>query len=84
MEEINLTEDIEIQIYPNPTNGLLTINALNDIEQITVYDNYGRLILRENHHSTNIRISLEDQVSGIYFVQVKTEDKLFNYKIILQ
>ncbi len=78
-----------INIHPNPTNGSFIINVNNSIElinEISVTDITGAEIYREqikSHHSDNIYINLSKCCKGIYFVKVKSEDRIHTKKIIL-
>ncbi len=58
-------------IYPNPTNGVLTINSASTISDITVYNNLGQLLLTSEKTDQVDISSLSD---GIYFVKIKAEN----------
>lgn len=58
-------------IYPNPTNGLLTINSTSKIAEISVYNNLGQLLfISEKKNQVDISILSK----GIYFVKIKGEN----------
>ncbi len=63
-----------VQIYPNPVNDRLYIEAETEIEEVMVYDIYGRHQVTETpSHQGNLSIDLSDLKSGIYFVKINTE-----------
>ena len=63
-----------VQIYPNPVNDRLYIEAETEIEEVAVYDIYGRHQVTETpSHQGNLSIDLSDLKSGIYFVKINTE-----------
>ncbi|MCK5788946.1 MAG: N-acetylmuramoyl-L-alanine amidase, partial [Chlamydiia bacterium] len=43
-------KNIEVNLYPNPTSGILSITADADIEKIEIYDVAGQLILDNKFH----------------------------------
>ncbi|WP_430813406.1 T9SS type A sorting domain-containing protein [Carboxylicivirga sp. RSCT41] len=64
---INKTEEVTIQVYPNPTNGLLHVKS--DIEVVTaeVFDMTGRCVKIINAESIQ-QIDLSDLPKGLYMV----------------
>ena len=72
----NITEEqiSSVQIYPNPVNDRLYIEAETEIEEVVVYDIYGRHQVTETaSHQGNLSIDMSDLKSGIYFVKINTE-----------
>jgi PKD domain/Secretion system C-terminal sorting domain/IPT/TIG domain len=59
-----------ISVYPNPTQGLIHINANEPIKAIYVYSVTGELMLTETQSN---EISLENFAIGTYFILVETE-----------
>ncbi len=57
----------KIQVYPNPTKGILTIEGMEGIAK--VYDIYGRLVLAAKTNSLDI----SQAAPGIYFVRMLDE-----------
>ena len=69
--------------YPNPTTGLLTLSgsfSKSSSFQVTIFNSFGKRVMAgENQLTFDLR-SLPD---GIYFIQMKTNNKLLTAKIIL-
>lgn len=79
------TNQIEIQLYPNPAQENITIKATQNINQIEVIDYSGRIIRTItdiNEPETIINISGLKQ--GFYFVKCKINNKVFTEKIMIQ
>ena len=86
--ENNFTTSIsEVEIFPNPNNGIFTIKA-NDVFRnavVNVYNTTGQLV-----HSANMagevtkEISLEDLPEGLYFVVFETNGMKHSVKIIIE
>lgn len=76
----------EFELYPNPTNGIIYLSALDINElQIILYDIQGKsypsdLISQNSHGIFEIDMSLLE--SGIYLIQLEYEGKLEIMKII--
>ena len=68
-------------IYPNPTNGLLTINGTSAISEITVYNNLGQLLFTSFEKN---QIDISTLSKGIYVVKIKGENGQFETKKILK
>jgi hypothetical protein len=66
------TQVNELDIYPNPTNGTITLTAPNGAE-ICLYDALGRMVFKENiadnsaHHPVNIQAL----PNGVYWCIVR-------------
>jgi len=77
----NSIPDNTITLYPNPTNGLVQIEILNQtIERVMVYDIQGMLI----QNTTESQIDLSKYSNGTYMIRAKTEKGIYAYKIIKQ
>ena len=62
-----------INIYPNPVNDRLYIEAEVEIEEVVVYDVFGRQQSTVNGQQT-LSIDVSNLNSGIYFVKINTEN----------
>ena len=69
-----------INLYPNPTNNLITIDieGNNKPFNVEVYDFTGRLLKTTN----NTTISLKDYPKGIYMLNVAYGDKVEQVKVV--
>lgn len=62
---------IDVSLYPNPTNGLITINSTEKVLKVSLVDLSGKLIeLKTENTST---IDLTDLNSGYYLLKIETE-----------
>lgn len=87
LTEINPGKDFDI--YPNPGNGSFTIDLSRLTEQkieLSTFNAVGQVISKSTHKSpSKINVDLSQYESGIYFIEIKTEDqKVLREKIILQ
>ena len=68
-----------VNIYPNPTTGIIKVSAEN-IEQITVFNINGKRLFITNKNSFN----LSAYPKGIYIVKVATQNGVVVKKVILE
>ena len=66
-----------ILLYPNPTNGIVTIDA-KQFQKAEVFDATGRLMLTSK---SNI-IDLKRQATGLYLIKVHTKGIIEEFKVL--
>jgi len=77
--------EYEFQIYPNPAQNYLNVTGNNPINQLSIVNLAGQLVLQyEGNQSFNQTISIENLNAGIYFIQVISNNKTELYKISKQ
>ena len=70
IEENNLQS---VQIFPNPSSGILFINSPNtSITSIEISDITGNKIWQTNEHKDQYKIHLTHQAKGVYFVKIQS------------
>ena len=69
-------ESIASNIFPNPTSGIVTIVANQDLETIHVFDVSGKLVHSQTKitKQNNVEIDLSALNNGIYFIHAQTEN----------
>lgn len=84
-------EDQNITVYPNPSNGLVSLNILNaqfESLQISITDVQGKIIF--NHTEKNVigtfkkEIDLQEKAKGLYFISFTSDRKSSTQKLILE
>jgi len=76
-----------ISIYPNPSNGLLNILFLSNKKvNIEVFNSIGdKVFFEEKINTSNITtINLLDLPSGVYLMQITSEESVINRKVIIE
>jgi len=78
--------DQKINLYPNPTNGRFWIELLNfsSPAQVHLLNFQGQEILRENTAAKTMEFDLSSYPDGMYFVTVRSANKILTKKVILQ
>ena len=73
--------DDKLTLSPNPVNNELRINVGNNIiKQIIITDLTGKKLMSWDSNLSTIQLT--DLSSGVYIIQVKTEDKILHAKFI--
>lgn len=76
-------EDVDgssLAIFPNPVKDVLTINYDKAISQIDVYDVNGKLV--KTFTTVGSTVNVSDLSSGVYMLNMQTEDGLVVKKIV--
>lgn len=63
-----------LHLYPNPTENRLFIETEHEIEEIVIYDVYGRKCQQANETTSQQVLDVTDLNAGIYFVKVVTDN----------
>ncbi len=77
---IERVENGELAIFPNPVKDVLTINYDKAISQIDVYDVYGKLV--KTFTTVGSTINVSDLSSGVYMLNMQTEEGIVVKKIV--
>ncbi len=68
-----------IEIYPNPTSGVVTIQSNSALQSVEVFDTSGKIILREN----SMQVDLSNQREGVYLFKIQTKEKTEVKRVVL-
>lgn len=80
------TKSSNIQIFPNPNNGIFNIDIQNFSENTTIeiYNGLGKLIEKSILTKNTKEINISNQPNGAYFIYLKNDNHVEYQKIILQ
>ncbi len=90
MEEILLDvaeeiDEIDISIYPNPTRGAFVVETASmDRVELNIYSPTGQIVLSETLIDGAAKIDLSEYPKGIYFIQLLSNQKIENRKVVIQ
>ena len=73
----------DINIYPNPASGYVTIEA-EDLEQVTLMDMTGKTLSILAAKGDSIRLDVSDLKAGVYLISAKTRSTSSFVKSILK
>lgn len=88
---VSKSEDIQINIFPNPNSGLFTLNIKStDIKElkIEITNQLGQVVFTKNNfkdvQNVNKQIDLNKNAKGVYFVTVTSGIGIVTRKIVIQ
>ncbi|QHT70796.1 T9SS type A sorting domain-containing protein [Rhodocytophaga rosea] len=88
---INEEIDLKIKVYPNPSSGIVTLwmELTNETSvELSIFDSFGREILKEKHGAKNYviekKIDLSSFGKGLFVVRIQTKQGLLIKRIIIQ
>ena len=74
-----------VQVYPNPTNGMITIDlAEKQSFEYTIYDLVGQSVMSGQSHNDSVQIDLTSCHQGIYFVAISWDGNRLIQKVIVR
>ncbi len=85
--ELFLGEENNIEVFPNPSNGVFSLRKINnsDSESIEIFNLLGEKIYSAKTCNKEMNdIDISNSPKGIYFVKLSVGEKVYTKKIILQ
>jgi PBP1b-binding outer membrane lipoprotein LpoB len=70
----------EISMFPNPSSGIVDINASTSIGPIAVYNTLGQVVYNTKSVTNNVQLDLTHLQTGLYFVKTNNSTQ----KLILK
>lgn len=76
-------KEVNIEVYPNPTKGVFTLEILGEYRSVNVeiVDIMGKVILI-GKGASETTFNLKDNPSGMYFVRAEIDGKAYTKKIV--
>ena len=75
--------DAQAKIYPNPTKGVVTVEA-EDLASVSVYNTLGQCILQKEVSNNQTTIDLQDAASGLYLLRITTARGTFTKHLTIE
>jgi hypothetical protein len=77
--------NIDYLLYPNPSNGLVSISLNGDIVDLIIYDIQGRIIHKKSNISDmTYSLDLNGFESGVYMARIVHQGEVYIKEIVLQ
>ncbi len=78
---LNTLNDLNVLVYPNPTQGAIEVRSKEPIEEVRVYDIHGAEIMSQKPGISEFKMSI-NSASGLYIVEVKVGNSIERHQII--
>ncbi len=73
----------QIELYPNPTNGMLNVTGVERGQRIQVYNSLGTAIVDYHVEKSHELISIDQHPAGMYLIVISNKNRLLGkYKAI--
>jgi hypothetical protein len=63
-----------VKLFPNPTSDILNIECNNEINEISITDETGKLLKYSSVKNTTAAIDISNFPLGIYFIKIRSEN----------
>lgn len=85
INSVNTFQSSAINVYPNPSSGLVTLSGIRAGNKIVVSNMLGQQLISKVASQDMEQLSLEGQPNGIYFIVVSENNKTVgHFKLILK
>jgi hypothetical protein len=68
--------------YPNPTNGVLNLKSVENIENVALFNILGQKVVDSKINATSSQIDISNLASGTYFMKVIVNGQIGTYKVL--
>lgn len=79
---VNDFSESKFSVYPNPVTDILNIKSASSVENVTVYDLLGKVVLQSNPGKISPSIDMSGLASGAYLVQVTIGNATKTVKVL--
>lgn len=73
-----------VKMYPNPSVGAFTIESVKNIENVTIVNAIGQVVLNSEVNSNSFNFNNSNLAKGVYVVQVSIEGVVSTAKLIVE
>ncbi len=71
-----------LKVYPNPTNGMIAVNAQENIQNISIVNLAGQVVKTFDNDGLNAQLDISDLAAGNYILKITTDQTVGSYQII--
>ena len=71
-----------LKVYPNPTNGMIAVNAQENIQNITIVNLAGQVVKTFDNNGLTAQLNISDLAAGNYILKITTDQTVGSYQIL--
>ena len=75
-------QNIQLQIYPNPANEIITIKSNEKLDKIEIIDVSGKMVFSKKTNDFETNANINNLSAGLYFIKVFSQNKIKTTKFI--
>ncbi len=79
----SIASNLQFKIYPNPANDYVMVSDLADDAEVTIFDILGKEVFKKANFNRELKIDITQYDAGIYMVQLRSEGKTANKKLVV-
>ncbi|MBK5213703.1 MAG: T9SS type A sorting domain-containing protein [Flavobacteriaceae bacterium] len=68
--------------YPNPTNGLLSLKSVNNIETVSIFNLLGQKVMNAKIGATTSELNISNLKTGTYLMQVTVDGQTGTFRVL--
>lgn len=84
LSTVSFDNEAAFTYHPNPVKNTLTLNAQNTIDNVTMYNMLGQVVLNAKPNNVDSELDMSNLKSGAYFVKVTIANNTKTIKVIKQ
>ena len=73
---------LQVQVYPNPAQETLHLNAAMPMHQVEILDAFGKSVQMTNPNKSTVQIPLESLNNGLYYLRIRSNDSYYTSRFI--
>jgi len=81
---VNEVASIEVQLFPNPTSNVLSIQSKEIMNSLTVRDASGRIVANQTANSSSTTLDVAVLKAGIYFITIDSNNGSVTKRFVKQ
>ncbi len=80
----DVQKDFSYNVYPNPAYDNITVKCTHNISDYTIINYVGQIVLQDEVNSDNFNVNVSSLTTGMYFIQLNTENGVVTEKISVE
>jgi len=80
----NIEVNSNISVYPNPANDFVNIESSANINEVKIFNNLGQIVYSQKIDNNFVRINTEEFITGIYHIQINSQDGIKTQKLVIK
>lgn len=80
----NIEVNSNINVYPNPANDFVNVESSVNINEVKIFNNLGQIVYSQNVDNNFVRINTEKFTTGIYHIQINSQDGIKTQKLVIK
>ncbi len=72
-----------LTVYPNPAQDFINITTDQNFELLNIVNSLGQVVYSTNNSSQSLVLNTSNLKAGLYFIQLKTQNKTFSHRFVI-